>query len=720
MSWNNLNFGTKILVAIAIVMVVGFTILFIAVDITVQSDAEANMVAKSRELTEQALGAQNYISKLGAQGSFNSALLKEAQDALKKHGATSQEDIIRLARETRYYQTIPVVAGWSIGAYKAQVQSDKDKERTWEFRVTRIGARNSKNEAKGIEIEMLNELRKSKASEIYRYDDENNTFRYMRPVIMSKECLLCHGVLSDYPEGKGYDPLGIKMEGWSEGEMRGAFEIISKLEPIQATINNILLEILGLGALVMILIGITSTLMLRKYAVNPVNAIKNALERISQGDLTVQLPETNSVDSIGMAVDATRDTVSSLRQMFSQLSENAKSLKSSAGGMAEVSHQLAKGADDLKGRSVTVTESAQEMSQRMGVVTDSTNQMMMNMSTVSAAAEEMDANMSTISAASEEASVNLSTVAAATEEAATSMHHVNEASIRMSENVQSVATAIADLTQSFGVVRNQCEQASSESGKATENARSNASVMENLTLSAREIGKVVEVINNIADQTNMLALNASIEAAGAGEAGKGFAVVANEVKDLARQTGEATHMISEKIDEIQSHSKEVANRANEVSTTIALIDESNQEILHSVDTQTEAVGEITHNVQGVSHETDEVNRRVSESNDGINEVSRNVSEISSGISEVTRNVGEASQGIGEITQSLSVTTQNGREIAENIEEASQSANSVAENMSNVNEAADNLNRISADVESNSSNVASVADEMVTALSRFKL
>ncbi|ABK44619.1 methyl-accepting chemotaxis sensory transducer [Magnetococcus marinus MC-1] len=720
MNWNALSFGNKILLSIAVVMVVGFSILFVAVDITVEGDAEANLISKSRELTEQALGAQAYISKLGASGSFNHELLQEAQDALKKNNAKTQSEIIELARTTRYYQTIPVVAGWSIGAYKAKEIEEKDKERSWSFRVTRVGARNPENEAQGLEIEMLNELRSTKADEIFRYDRENKEFRYMRPVFMSKECMLCHGTVEDYPEGNGYDPLGIKMEGWKVGDMRGAFEIIARLEPMQKTVDHILYEVLGLGLLVMVMIGIASTVMLRRYAVNPVKAIQHALDRIAEGDLTVQLPKVTTRDAIGLAVEATQNTVATLREMFIKLNENAKSLKNSAGSMSKVSQELANGATDLKGRAVHVTQSAQEMSQRMGVVTESTNQMMMNMSTVSAAAEEMDANMSTISAASEEASVNLTTVAAATEQAATSMSHVNDASVRMSTNVQSVALAIADLTQSFGVVRNQCEHASSESGKAADNARSNASVMENLTQSAREIGKVVEVINSIADQTNMLALNASIEAAGAGEAGKGFAVVANEVKDLARQTGEATHMISEKIDEIQSHSKAVANRADQVSRTIALIDESNQEILHSVDTQSDAVVEITHNVQGVTLETEEVHRRVSESNDGINEVSRNVSEISMGISEVTRNVGEASQGIGEITQSLSVTTQNGREIAENIEEASQSAKQVADTMKNVNHAADNLSRISGDVQSNSSTVASVADQMVTALARFKI
>nr|CRH05842.1 Putative methyl-accepting chemotaxis sensory transducer [Candidatus Magnetococcus massalia] len=713
MNWKNLNFGTKILIAIVAVVVLGFSFLFFFVKSTVEADAIDNIVAKSRELTQQAKGAQSFISELGTGGMFDQKLLKEAQDAVKASGAKTPEEIIAAARKTRFYQTIPIVAGWTIG-------QQKSAESDWDFRVTRIGARNPANEAKGIEIEMLKEMRQGKLKELWRLDESINSLRYMRPITMNKECLICHGVVADYPEGNGYDPLGIKMEGWSLGQQRGAFEIIADLAPMQDTVNFILLEIFILGGVLMVMISVAATFMIRKYAVKPVGDIQKVLEKISEGDLTVDIPPPASEDVIGQAVISTRNTVHKLRDMFESLSTEANVLKSSAVEMSEVSHTLASGSVELKERANTVSGAAQEMSGRMRQVTDATNQMMENMSTVSAAAEEMDANMSTISAAAEEASVNLTTVAAATEEAATSMSYVHDSSLRMTENVNTVATSIQDLTNSFGQVREQCQQAGQESNKATEHAQSNATVMEGLAISAREIGKVVEVINNIADQTNMLALNASIEAAGAGEAGKGFAVVANEVKDLARQTGEATQMISQKIDEIQSHSKEVSIRARSVSDTIEVIDESNQEILHSVDIQTESVGDITQSVQGVSDETDEVNRRVGESNDGINEVSRNVSEISAGISEVTRNVAEASQGIGEITRSLAVTSQNSREIAENIEESSRSSESVASNMGSVNDSAQKLESISESVESNASKVSSVADQMVQALARFKI
>ncbi|MBF0135276.1 MAG: methyl-accepting chemotaxis protein [Magnetococcus sp. DMHC-1] len=125
------------------------------------------------------------------------------------------------------------------------------------------------------------------------------------------------------------------------------------------------------------------------------------------------------------------------------------------------------------------------------------------------------------------------------------------------------------------------EETNRELEQAIQHARSNFAVIEKLAVSSQEIGKAVKVIKNIAGQTNMLALNASIEAAGAGEAGKGFAVVANEVKDLSRQTAEATNMIAERVDEIQSNASEATSTAGEMIQSIQRISTANSEIFQT-------------------------------------------------------------------------------------------------------------------------------------------
>jgi methyl-accepting chemotaxis protein len=86
------------------------------------------------------------------------------------------------------------------------------------------------------------------------------------------------------------------------------------------------------------------------------------------------------------------------------------------------------------------------------------------------------------------------------------------------------------------------------------------------------IGDVIKIISSIADQTNLLALNATIEAARAGEVGRGFAVVAGEVKDLARETAEATQRVSAQITEIQNSARTVSAGILTTSDTIGQMD----------------------------------------------------------------------------------------------------------------------------------------------------
>ena len=178
----------------------------------------------------------------------------------------------------------------------------------------------------------------------------------------------------------------------------------------------------------------------------------------------------------------------------------------------------------------------------------------------------------------------------------------------MSAGVSSVATAIEEMSASLNEVSKNCQKESQIAASASNQAKSTRDLMDRLGVSSKEVGKVIEVINDIADQTNLLALNATIEAASAGDAGKGFAVVANEVKELAKQTAQATEQISRQIEEMQGSTTSAVAAIEEITKIIEQINAISHTIVSSVEEQTSTVNEIAKSISGASQAATEIAR----------------------------------------------------------------------------------------------------------------
>ena len=166
------------------------------------------------------------------------------------------------------------------------------------------------------------------------------------------------------------------------------------------------------------------------------------------------------------------------------------------------------------------------------------------------------------------------------------------------------------MTASIGEIDRQVGESTRIAHEAVDQVTRTNATVSTLSEAATQIGDVVKLIQDIAEQTNLLALNATIEAARAGEAGKGFAVVASEVKNLANQTGRATEEISNKISTVQNVSIEAANAIRTIGTTIESINNISGIISDAVKQQTSATKEISSNVQQVYAGTSEVSSSI--------------------------------------------------------------------------------------------------------------
>lgn len=355
----------------------------------------------------------------------------------------------------------------------------------------------------------------------------------------------------------------------------------------QAAIRTML--IIALAAL---LLGISFAFFLTRAIIGPVRKTAAFATTMANGDFTTEL-DVHQEDEIGLMAQSLNVMVGQLGSMIKEIINGINRLSLSSTDLAAVSRQLSSAAKDTADKS----------------------------GSVAAATEEMSTNFQSVSAAMEQSTSNVNMIASSTEEMTATVNEIAEGAEK--------ARIITDA--------------------AVKQSQAASSKMTDLGESAKRIGRVTETITEISEQTNLLALNATIEAARAGEAGKGFAVVANEIKELARQTAEATIDIKEQIEEMQATTGTTIEDIAKISEVIIEINSVIHAIATAVEQQSAATNEIAGNIAQASQGIAEVNENVAQSTVVVTEITHDVAQIS----QQSNQVGDGSAQVQASAQSLS-------------------------------------------------------------------
>ncbi|RMB02903.1 methyl-accepting chemotaxis protein [Eilatimonas milleporae] len=332
--------------------------------------------------------------------------------------------------------------------------------------------------------------------------------------------------------------------------------------------------------------------------ISPINGLSRAMTVIAGGDFDTEVPFAGRQDEVGdMARTLTIFKENAIERQ--QLEEEQRQRDEEARQQkAREEDEKRREEEERRRREQEQEEKARE--ERRAAMLDLADQFEASVSAVvdglSSSARDMEQAARGMTQTAEDTSGKSDLVASAAQQAST--------------NANMVATAAEELSASVREITGQTTQ-SSEAARDAVNRTENASKdIAELVAAARKIGDVVQLINDIAEQTNLLALNATIEAARAGEAGKGFAVVASEVKSLANQTGKATQEISAQVDGMQAATNTAVKAMDQIKGIIADIDSTAVSIATAVEEQDASTQEIARNVAEVSTGTEEVTSNI--------------------------------------------------------------------------------------------------------------
>ncbi|MFC1504550.1 methyl-accepting chemotaxis protein [Spirochaetota bacterium] len=319
--------------------------------------------------------------------------------------------------------------------------------------------------------------------------------------------------------------------------------------------------------------------------VNPIRNLLESIDKVTSGDLTAEVV-VNSTDEIGKLSIGFNKMVNNLRIIIDQIMQQLK----------DTIYKLTSSAEELTSLSENMTQhisNANERSNSLTLVTD-----------------KMSTNLNIISKTAENSTNNIDNVALATEQ--------------MTKSINSIAK---NTDNARGITLNAVEKANIASTQ-----------VDSLKKAAREINTIIKVIVDIAEQINLLSLNATVEAARAGDAGKGFAVVANEVKELARQTNESINNIKQIIISMQKATDgtikeigDIVNTTNDINSIVlnsanAIEEQSitTKEISENIVNAAEGVKNITGNITDIAKSSNNIADDVSTLN-GLNNNIKNES-----------------------------------------------------------------------------------------------
>ena len=571
--------------------------------------------------------------------------------------------------------------------------------------------------------------------------EEGQNIVYYMPLINQPKCRSCHAM---------------------EGNILGAVKVSTSLKREYEKVTDFTVfmtvgSLLGLGVL-----GLIFRYMLRSFVIIPVQKLESAALKMAEGDMSFRT-KIRSKDEMGRLDGSIKESLVSISRMLRRVMDISRRISDTVEVVNVDSSEVVK-STRLESEAVAeISSSVEQLNSAIAEVAENTESLANSVEDTASSMEEMTITINSLTKITHGVSEGVDETSSSIQELSATIKQVADSAGELASVSEETLSAVDEIISSVKEVETSAKESAKLSEKVKEDASTlgvmsikknmdgmekirssvtkTSAVIEKLVTRSEEIGNILTVIDEITDQTTLLALNAAILAAQAGEHGKGFSVVANEIKDLAERTAFSTKEIDQLIKTVRQDvldavtamddgmssvedgiqlSKEASEALKKILNSAKLSSEMSVAIERTTGEQAKTAIYVSESVERVRVMVGQIAKATAEQSRGVNHIIDAAEKMRDASHQADKATEQQAVGSRQISQAIEIISDRTQHITKAIREQKSGSNQIWMSLEKIKDLPEKNRGLAFSINKELNSLATDSELVMTEMERFKL